>query len=134
MGAAPDAIGKTIQIAGAKYSVIGVMPDAFDYPLSTAVWLPLRLGAGEQHEHTVHRLAAVGLLKAGATVAQARSETAAIAARLAQQYPQADGERGLVVAPMRALTDDTTNHFLMTLLAAPDLFCCWHALTWATYS
>lgn len=118
MGAAADAIGKTMMLAGERRTVIGIMPDAFDFPLSTDVWLPARLGPAERHEHTMHRWAAVGLLRAGATLDQARSETTAVAARLAQQYPNSDGERGLLLAPLRSLTEGTTNRFLWTLLAA----------------
>jgi putative ABC transport system permease protein len=118
MGANTNAIGKTIVIAGQKRIVIGVMPDAFDFPLSTEVWLPLEVQPADQHDHTNRRWGVVGLLKAGATLQQARTETAEIGAHLAAQYPNEDNERGLLVAPLRTLVDGTTDRFLMVLLAA----------------
>lgn len=118
MGADAAAVGKTILIAGQKRTVIGVMPDAFDFPLSTQVWVPLEVRPADEHEHAKHRWGVVGLLKSGASLQQARTEAAEIAARLAGQYPDADKERGLLVAPLTTLVDGTTNRFLMVLLSA----------------
>ncbi|MFZ0591241.1 MAG: ABC transporter permease, partial [Bryobacteraceae bacterium] len=44
----PDAIGKSISLAGQKYTVIGVIPDEFDFPLATELWAPLVLEPAEQ--------------------------------------------------------------------------------------
>jgi len=35
-----DVAGKTISLGGQNYTVIGVMPDDFDYPLAAEVWVP----------------------------------------------------------------------------------------------
>jgi predicted permease len=118
MGASTGAIGKAILIAGQKRTVIGVMPDAFDFPLLTQVWVPLEVRPADEHEHANRRWGVVGLLKSGASLQQSRTEAAQIAARLAGQYPSADKERGLLVAPLTTLVDGTTNRFLMVLLAA----------------
>lgn len=118
MGADAGAIGKAILIAGQKRTVVGVMPDAFDFPLTTQVWLPLEVQPGDEHEHANRRWGVVGLLKSGASLQQARTEAAEIADRLATQYPNENKDRGLLIAPLTTLVDGTTNRFLMVLLAA----------------
>jgi putative ABC transport system permease protein len=118
LASAPDAIGKSISLGGQKYTVIGVMPDEFDFPLTTELWAPLILEPAEQHDRAIHNLTGVALLRANVTVAQARAETAAIASRLAQQYPKTNEGRNLQVAPLTELTEDVTNHFIVTLLGA----------------
>ncbi|HEX6546524.1 MAG TPA: FtsX-like permease family protein, partial [Bryobacteraceae bacterium] len=118
MGADAGAIGKSILISGQKRTVVGVMPDAFDFPLSTQVWLPLDIQPADEHEHINRRWGVVGLLKSGASLQRARTEASEIADRLEGRYPNADKGRGLLVAPLATLVDGTTNRFLMVLLSA----------------
>src|ERR1700682_5982461 len=87
-GGDAGAIGKTVKISGHSFTIIGVLPDGFQYPASTALWLPAN---GIFTEHTYrygHTYRVVGRLKAGVSPRQAQSEMTAIAARLAKQYPE----------------------------------------------
>jgi len=118
LAASPDAMGKSISLSGEKYTVIGVMPDDFDYPLLTDIWSPLIFSSAELHQRGNRSLMVVGLLKKGVPPAQARGEAAAVASRLAQQYPGTNEGRSLAVVPLRELTDTVTSHFLLTLLGA----------------
>ncbi len=118
LAASPDVIGKSISLSGEKYTVIGVMPDDFDYPLSTDIWSPLVLTSAEQHQRGTRNLMVLGLLKQNVSAGQARSEAGAIASRLAQQYPATNEDRSIAVLPLRDLTDTVTSHFLLTLLGA----------------
>ena len=118
LAGSPDAVGKSISLSGEKYTVIGVMPDDFDYPLLTDIWSPLILSPAEQHQRGARDLMVLGLLKKNVSAAQAHSEAAAVAARLAQQYPGTNEDRSMVVVPLRDLTDTVTSHFLLTLLGA----------------
>ena len=38
-----DAVGESLSLGGRKYTVIGVMPDEFNLPLSSELWAPLAL-------------------------------------------------------------------------------------------
>lgn len=118
LAGAPDAIGKMISLGGEKYTVVGVMPDEFDFPLTTELWAPLILDPAEQHDRTIRNLNGVALLKANVTVAESRAEISAIASRLGQRYPDTDGGRSLQVVPLRELTEGVTNHFVVTLVGA----------------
>lgn len=118
LASSSDAIGKSISLAGQKYTVIGVMPDEFDFPLATELWAPLVLEPAEQHDRKTHNLTGIALLKGSVTLAQAQTETSAIASRLGQQYPDIDGGHTMPVVPLRELTEGVTNHFVLTLVGA----------------
>ncbi len=113
-----QAIGSAISLGGRSYTVVGVMPDDFDFPLATQVWTPLAMGVEEQHQRSAHDLFLVALLKRNVTVDQARLEAEGIAKRLAQQYPRTNEARGMTVVPLRSLINSVTERFVTTLLGA----------------
>jgi putative ABC transport system permease protein len=112
------AIGKPIFLNGSSYTVIGVMPDRFDFPLGTQVWAPLALEPGEQQDRDHHNLMAIGLLQPNVSTGEASSELSAIASRLQKQYPSTNEDRSTLVLPLRSMADRVTNHFVVTLLGA----------------
>jgi putative ABC transport system permease protein len=118
MASAPDAVGKTISLDDRTYTVAGVMPADFDYPLATQIWAPLALSPEEKNERAVHSLAVLGRLRPDASVAQARQELASIARGLEKQYPQSNEGRSVTVVPLRELINNVTDRFVWTLLGA----------------
>lgn len=113
-----DIVGKQITLNKEKYTIVGVMPDELDFPLQTELWAPLPVDPIERHNRASHDLIVLGLLKKDVRLEQARAEVAAIGSRLARQYPATNEDRGVKVVPMRQLTEEVTNHFVMTLLGA----------------
>jgi len=81
-----DVIGSTVHIDGAPATIIGVMPEHFDFPTRENVWMPLVL-VPDVHERRVTQFMAVGRLRDGATEQQARAELEAINGRLEAIYP-----------------------------------------------
>jgi predicted permease len=87
-------VGHTIQLSGDPFTVIGVMPASFRFPITepkTGVWTTFAVddttnGDGLTNRGS-HSLDAMGRLKPGVTVAQADQDMKAIAARLTKQYP-----------------------------------------------
>ncbi len=86
-GGDPGILGTTLELDGEPYTVVGVLPPKFRfYESRTDIWTPIPI-TGEESRGS-HFLAPVGRLRPGATVEQATAEMAAIAARLAEEYPE----------------------------------------------
>lgn len=116
MASAPDAVGKTIALGGLPHTVIGVMPEDFDYPLAAELWSPLALTPDEKNERAVHSLMVLARLKPGVSVVKARAEMDAISRRLAQEHPNTNESREARVIPILELTNNVTDRFTLTLL------------------
>ena len=118
LGGSSSAIGSTIALDGRSYTVIGVMPDKFDFPLGTQLWAPLTLEPAEEHERDAHNLMVLGLLKPGVSAAQASAEASTLASRLGHEYPKTNRDRSMLVTSLRDMADQVTERFLMTLVGA----------------
>src|SRR5215470_13968590 len=86
----PRIIGRNIAIGGEAYTVVGVMPGTFQFPLMgiANLWTPLALTDKERADRNTSWFASFGRLKAGVTHEQAGAESAAIFGRLESQLPQ----------------------------------------------
>jgi len=116
-GSNPNAIGQAISMNGANRTVIGVMPPGFSFPdKRTEVWVPLALSPQRKQARSVISYKAVGRLKPGVSMAQARADMGAIAKRLDEQYSQSDYGVNLVF--LRDQETRTVKPALLVLLGA----------------
>ncbi len=118
-GSDPGIVGRTILLDGAPYSVLGVMEPAFRFPSRSDLW---RRSPDEDYDTRAIRASSVlARLRPGASLAQARGELAAIAARLAEEFP--DTNRGITfrVTPLREAWIGQAGPYLL-LLAGAVLF------------
>ncbi len=98
----PNIIGRNITIGGEAYTVVGVMPGTFQFPLMgiANLWSPLALADKERADRSRSWFAAFGRLKSGVTPEQAGAESAAIFGRLEMQFPQTNRNLTLLVSSM----------------------------------
>ncbi|MFL6279914.1 MAG: ABC transporter permease [Vicinamibacterales bacterium] len=85
-------VGRTVDLSGTTYTVIGVMPPWFRFPASEfQLWAPLNMidrQSPEQAKNRAFRIfSAVARLKPGVTVSQAQSELRSFSERLAREFP-----------------------------------------------
>jgi predicted permease len=89
-------IGRSISLGGNLYTIIGVMPSAFHFPVTqpnNSFWTTLAVDDDPTDirpltaNRSTHFLTVIGRLKSGITIVQADQEMKAIAAQLAKQYP-----------------------------------------------
>jgi predicted permease len=85
----PSVVGERLLLDGEPYSVVGVLPPAFDLPLSTEVWVPLALELETLplRQQAAPANLAVARLAPGVTLAAANTELAGLAERLAEAHP-----------------------------------------------
>ena len=71
-------VGRDILLNGKKYTVVGVMPNHFIFPLgepdATDVWIPLQIDSTNPGSRSMHNLNLLGRLKPGITQRQAQAE------------------------------------------------------------
>ena len=92
-------IGRTIHLSGDLFTVIGVMPASFRFPVTSpenGIWTTLAVdnNPADPNPTTSNRgmrfLNVIGKMKPGATVAQVNQDLNIIAERLAKQYPDSN--------------------------------------------
>jgi predicted permease len=94
-GANRQIVGQPVTLNGLQYTVVGVMPRSFNFPIkresSVDLWTSLASAAEGASPLTVQRgadtLQVIGRLKPAVTLEQARAELSVIARNLAKQYP-----------------------------------------------
>jgi putative ABC transport system permease protein len=100
-GGSKDALGKPLLINSETYTVVGVMPAAFLTPGTADIWTPLDLSPAELRGRGSHYLRAIGRMKAGVTLEQARAELKTISENLAKQFRKPNENVFAVVNPLR---------------------------------
>ena len=91
LGGDEAALGQQLSLNGRPFTVIGILPPAFEFPLVDKQTELLTTIAGEGEnldERGAQVLLTIGRLKQGVTFTQAQAELTTIAESLEQQYPQ----------------------------------------------
>lgn len=104
MGADPAAIGRTLQMSGKAYTVVGVMPPGFEDPLTGHVdaWVPIDLTEGRDPGNANdHWISVIARLRPGVSIGAAQNELDALGARLRQQLVRGTRARA-VLYPLKA--------------------------------
>jgi putative ABC transport system permease protein len=125
LGGTPDAVGRTLQLNGEPYAIVGVMPARFTMKAwgvaGLDLWVPLAYTDAERAVRDNHNDAVVARLAPGVTVAQAQAEMTLISTRLEQQFPQTNAGWGATVVPLQELIVGDVRLSLLMLLAAVGL-------------
>jgi cell division protein FtsX len=112
-------VGRTLQLNGRPYTIVGVAPRALAYPERTDLIVPLRT------DTTLNRrsefLQVVGRLAPGATFEAAQAEMATIATRLATEYPETNGTIRTDVVPLGEQLLGNARPAVLTLMGAVAL-------------
>lgn len=87
LGSDPQIAGKPLTVADRALTIIGVLPQSFEWG-EAEIFLPL--GASLAASRGDHRLSTIGKLKPGVTLLAAAQDMQAIAARLGEQYPESN--------------------------------------------
>ena len=84
-GADRNIVGRQVSIGGKSTTIVGVMPQGFDYPSPSEAWRPFEPDlAKESRDNRYFNV--IGRLKPGASLPQAQAQMDTINQRLAQSY------------------------------------------------
>lgn len=120
-----NVVGKTFALDSQAITVIGVMPQGFDFFVkenafvkkAPEFWLPLVFSPNSR-KRAGRFLSAVGVLKPGVTIEQARAEMTTLGTRLEQQYPDFNKGWGINLVPLHTQFSGDLERPLLILLIA----------------
>ena len=116
-GSDPEALGSSITLDGVQHVIVGVMPEAFDFPSSkAAVWLPEPFDTSDDADFDAPYLQLVARLADGATGAQAQVEIQRVSVELRSifnGYSPTFGNQATVRPIREALVGETRTALLV---------------------
>jgi predicted permease len=116
------ALGQTLRFFNRSVTIVGVLPQGFDFPDGTDIWFPsTALADPSTRLRTANNYLAIGRLKRDVTLQRASTEMASIARRLEQTYPQSNSGKGVALTPLLDDTVGDAGAMLYLLLGAVGL-------------
>jgi predicted permease len=133
-GGDPGIIGRRIQLTGPRlqdYTVIGVMPPGFNFPLNVpsavnlpthqmAYWIPFGVDAMQQSRDGV-RCLVLARLKPGVSLAQAQADLDSVAAGIERESPKTNAGVGVRIEPFAHHVLGRARPAMLTMLGAVGL-------------
>jgi putative ABC transport system permease protein len=96
-------VGRSIRVNKTPHVVIGVMPQGFAFPsVGQQLWVPIALNA-EDRSRGAHSFWAIGRLRDGISIEQAKAEIRSIGDQLATEFPATNAGETANLFPMRDL-------------------------------
>jgi putative ABC transport system permease protein len=102
-GADPKVLGRSIQLNGEAYTVVGVVAAESQYPLTAQVFTPLVFTAQDRSDGTrgARWLGMLARVKSGTSLAAATADMSRITTALNAQFPNVYNKRTAVPVPIR---------------------------------
>jgi putative ABC transport system permease protein len=121
-GSNPAIVGREIRLNTVPFTVIGVMPSAFDLTSdSEELWTPIAFTPEQLATHDNHYLTVLGRLAPGASEQQAAAELRTIYTQMQQQYPGDSQVNPGVLEPLHQQLVGDYRQRLLVLLGAVAL-------------
>lgn len=113
----PDVLGQSITLNGEPYTVVGVMPQGFDFPQTDVkLWVPAVMdGPFLQTHPDAHLLRVIGRLKPGVTPQRLQAEVDLLGTRV---DPPDDTNRHYFAVSLKEFTTGQLRNPLLVLLCA----------------
>ena len=116
-----NVVGRRITLDGVAHTIVGIMPESFDFPSSTEeLWLPAAIDASDVEDYQARDYRVVGRMSESSTTDRALVELRQVSIQLRDMfdgYGEGYGNRA-TVAPMRDALVGETKTALMVLFGA----------------
>jgi len=117
-----EVLGRTLTVDGTTYTVVGVMPEAFDMiPANVHAFRPTDFAA-ERDNHADRSYISFARLAPGATVAQVQSELGGLWTPMEALYPDANRGRTVMAIAARDFFPGPTDKKLVMIFTVVALF------------
>jgi len=122
-GGRHDIAGQTVTLSGVAYTIIGVLPQSFEFAPAgrPEFWTALHPDDHCSPNRDCHDLIGVGRLEDGVSVAAARADMQTIARQLEIQYPESNRGQGAFIQPLSEQIVYDVRPILLVLLGAAAL-------------
>jgi len=115
-GGDPNVINRQVIVSGKSTTIVGVMPEGFDYPAPSEAWRPMWMDPKESRDDRY--LNVIARLKPGADISQAQAQFETIDQRLNQAYPETNKGWKTDVTGLQSQLVGNTRVSLLVLLGA----------------
>lgn len=115
-GGDANVIGSKVMISGDNTTIVGVMPNGFEFPQQSQLWWPFPMEASERRDNRYVNV--IARLKPGVTVEQAQTDLDTINRRLTQSYSETNTGWSTRVTNLREQLVSGLRTSLLVLLGA----------------
>jgi len=124
-GGSMEIIGRTVELSGINFQVIGVMPEDFAFPSEeTLLWAPaaaLPSWQARRNDRDGGFGPIIARLRDGVSLGQARAEADLINQELKAEYQTDNADRGVRLVPLAAQIQGKTVPFMLAILSGAVL-------------
>src|SRR6202012_4029744 len=113
------AVGRQVKMDGRPYTIIGVMPAGFRYPIGrvNAVYTPLHMAKQLREGRGNHWLVTIGRMRPGITATKVQSDMTGVLTDLGRTYPGSKGRTMEVLSLATAILGKTSDSLRLLLYA-----------------
>jgi putative ABC transport system permease protein len=86
-GSDPNVLGRDVQLGNQYFTVVGIMREGFEFPISHDVWLPLKTAVLDRKPRSGPAITVFALLASGETLQTAQAELTTAGRRAATELP-----------------------------------------------
>ena len=117
-GSRTDVVGTTVKVDGADTTIVGVLPDGFDFPQGSAnLWVPLTLDP-KNGTRATQFLNGTARLKHGVSLEQAQDAMNGLALGLASAYPDTNAGKSVELFDLKEQINGDAPRLVVILSAA----------------
>ena len=121
-GGDPHVLGHMLRFGRSAVPIVGVLPAGFLFPdREVDVWSTSPPDFPVAQNRSLTWFSAIGRMKPGVTVAQARADLAAVQANLGREFPKTDVDMGVAVEPLKEATVGGVRQSLWLLFGSVTL-------------
>lgn len=119
-GGSPEVLGRHIKVNGTLRSVIGVLPERFNFPQNADVWVPFE-SARHSQDRSDRSIGIAARLAPGVTLDAANAELKSIARSLEEKFPETQAEWTAEAVPLSDDMASESGDYFWVLLGAVSL-------------